>query len=656
MKNSFLKLLIAFLLLSGLTNVNAQSIYEQMEGKTDVVVDKNGLGDFTTVQEAINSIADNNDTWKIIFIKKGVYNEKVILGYKKTKVIIVGEDVDSTIITYNDYANKMLPGGHTFSTYTFRADANDFQAYNITFQNSATATLGQGVAFHSNGDRQILYHCRILGDQDTYFDNFRTRRYIKDCYIEGGVDFIFGFGVTLFDSCQIHSSSAGYITAASTPQYYKFGYVFNNCRLTGAPKTSGISLGRPWFDWSNTAFFKCWEPASIIAGGWSSWDGREKTCFYREYKCFGPGADTSKRVSFGKQLDYISALKYTIDTILAASNFPSNLGYSADTAELMHLYRRFEGRGYPERADTILYAGRDKYPSYPTEDWKPEFNQDIFNIIKNNTYRMMDSINGEYTIEKILCNGNEIDGFDPDVLKYGVEFPSGDTTIPILTVLGERIRTKTTYPKAVPGLATVVVTSKDGVNGITYSVYLSKDSAYWETELMYIVINKKDTINFEDGKFEYNVTILPGITKITDLITKKKITEQTFAPKYPASLPGTLTIEVTAPDKITKNTYTVNLNLASGLPDKNEANNIVLINPVTDKLQIFNNTNSSANGEIMIYDQKGTTIYTGKLNLSNGLNELDIDLYNLTEGFYFFTFKINEKSYTGKFIKTNTRL
>ena len=117
----------------------------------------------------------------------------------------------------------------------------------------------------------------------------------------------------------------------------------------------------------NVVYDHCWEPQALIAGGWTPWAGRENTCFYREYECFGPGSDTTNRVFFGKQLDPAKADRYVKDTIFTVSNFPTYLGYTGDTAELMKVYRRFEVSGYPERADTILYAGRDHYPEYPTD-------------------------------------------------------------------------------------------------------------------------------------------------------------------------------------------------------------------------------------------------------------------------------------------------
>jgi pectinesterase len=330
----------------------AQTLADDLLVEADIVVDINGTGDYTTVQEGLNAAPDSSDDWTVIFIKKGIYQEKVILNHKKTKVVLVGEDVDSTIITNDDYGDKMLPGGHTFSTHTFRADPHDFQAYNLTFENPSRQ--GQAVAFRSNGDRQILYHCKMLGYQDTYFDNFRTRRYIKDCYIRGDVDFIFGFGVTLFDSCQLHCVDDGYITASATPQHYDFGHVFTNCWITSPDHWSpDIYLGRPWFPYANTAFLYTWQTSDVFSIGWGRWDGRENTCLYYEYENYGPGFRPDRRLPFGQFLDSAAAQRYQADTIFAAATFPSDLGPAVDSTELWSVRQRFEDAGYAERADTI---------------------------------------------------------------------------------------------------------------------------------------------------------------------------------------------------------------------------------------------------------------------------------------------------------------
>ncbi len=379
----YIKCIIITLITFSFLNVQGQSLAEELEAQADIIVDINGSGDYTTVREGLSAIPDSSETPTVVYVKKGFYYEKLILRPEKWNVILVGEDVDSTIISFDDHADAVLPG-HTFSSYTFRADAHDFQAYNITFE--ATNQTSQAVAYHSNGDRQILFHCRLVGNQDTYFDNFRTRRYMKDVYIEGDVDFIFGFGVTLFDSCHIYCNDAGYISAASTPEHYEFGYVFKHCVVT--TRDGGFwstSLGRPWFPFSNTIFFESWLTDRIVKKGWSPWSGREATCIYREYNSRGPGARPEDRAEWASQLDPALAPRYNMDTIFAASNFPSDLGPEVDSIEFWSMRNRFEDSGYADRADTILFAGRDSWPSYPTDDWHPEFYEPIYSIVNKYT-------------------------------------------------------------------------------------------------------------------------------------------------------------------------------------------------------------------------------------------------------------------------------
>ena len=378
---------------------NAQSVHSLLNGAIDIVVARDGSGDYLTIGEAVNAIPDENPARKVIFIKNGTYYEKVIVPVKKTNITMIGEDMDSTVLVYDDSPAKS-DTLWTMKTPTIRVDASDFWAMNMTFANSA-GNVGQALALFGNGDRQIYTHCRFHGFQDTYYINIRARNYFKDCIFEGATDYIFGFGVAVFDSCQIHSVAGGYITAASTPLDYKFGLVFRDCSLTSAPNISGISLGRPWFDYARTVFMKCRETSGILKEGWSSWSGREATCYYREYRCFGPGSDTTGRVSYGRQLTDPEAEKYVLDTIYALSNFPVDPIH--DTAELFVPYRRFATNPSVLQPDYFIKAGRDTFIPYPATDWKVNVEGDsLYQLIKNSTHRVLDSINGNYSYCKSL--------------------------------------------------------------------------------------------------------------------------------------------------------------------------------------------------------------------------------------------------------------
>ena len=231
-------------------------------GQKKIVVAQDGTGQFKTVQEAFNSIPNNNKKPITVLIKNGVYKEKLHLDSSKNFVTVLGEDRFNTILTFDDHTGKVSPKGDTINTRTswsFLIKANDFTASNITFQNDAGFTAGQAVAVESDGDRCSFFNCRFIGNQDVLFtNNDQSRQYYKNCYIEGTTDFIFGSSAVWFEQCHIHSKKNSHVTAASTPKEKSFGYIFNDCVLTGDSTLQGVSLGRPWRPYAHVAYMHCY--------------------------------------------------------------------------------------------------------------------------------------------------------------------------------------------------------------------------------------------------------------------------------------------------------------------------------------------------------------------------------------------------------------
>lgn len=285
--------------------------------KTEMTVDRNGTGDFRNIQEAINSVRTADPRGKItIFIKNGVYKEKLIIPPHITNIRLIGEDRNTTIINYDDHANINKMG--TFKTYTFLLSGNDITLENLTIENSS-AELGQAVALHIEGDRVILRNCRLLGHQDTlYAGRDGARQYFENCYIEGTTDFIFGPSTAWFEKCTIHCKRNSYITAANTPENIRYGYIFNNCTITMANGVNAVYLGRPWRAYSMTLFMNCTLPKGINTTGWDNWRNadNEKTVRYMEYNNKGEGANTSSRVKWAKILSSNEAKEYTIENVL----------------------------------------------------------------------------------------------------------------------------------------------------------------------------------------------------------------------------------------------------------------------------------------------------------------------------------------------------
>ena len=318
------KVLLAMMLFLAAWPVLAANKYDNPD---TLVVSRDGTGEFRTIDEAIEVCRAFMDYTKVIYVKKGVYKEKLIIPSWLTNITICGEDRDNTIITWDDHANIKMPVGGldseaavkgkpmgTFRTYTLKVQGSYITLKDITIENNA-AKLGQAVALHTEGDHILVQNCRLLGNQDTVYTGVGgTRVAFYDCYIEGTTDFIFGPSIAWFQNCEIHSKANSYITAASTPAGQKYGYVFYKCRLTADKDVDKVYLGRPWRPFAATIFMDCELGKHIRPEGWHNWNNakNEETARYAEYGNKCEGASTKNRVKWSKQLTKKEAAKVTI--------------------------------------------------------------------------------------------------------------------------------------------------------------------------------------------------------------------------------------------------------------------------------------------------------------------------------------------------------
>ena len=283
-------------------------------------VARDGTAEFRNIDDAIEVCRAFMEYHKVIYVKKGIYKEKLIIPSWLTNIEICGEDKNNTIITYDDHANIKMPNGKpmgTFRTYTLKIEGSNITLKNITVENNA-AKLGQAVALHTEGDKLVFINCRFLGNQDTVYTGIgNTRLYFKDCYIEGTTDFIFGPSIAWFENCTLYSKINSFLTAASTPANQPYGYIFNHCKVISATGADKVFLGRPWRPYAYTLFMNCELGAQIRPEGWFNWDdpANEKTARYSEYNNHGAGANTSKRVLWCHQLTKKEASQITIDNV-----------------------------------------------------------------------------------------------------------------------------------------------------------------------------------------------------------------------------------------------------------------------------------------------------------------------------------------------------
>ncbi|KAK8489669.1 hypothetical protein V6N13_028022 [Hibiscus sabdariffa] len=278
-----------------------------------MTVDQSGRGDFSTIQSAINSVPPNNELWYCINVNPGTYSEKVKIPSDKPFIMLKGFGQTKTKVVWNE-PYLQAP---TFSSFADNIIVDSMSFVNTYNGPNSKNPRAPAVAAMVNGDKTFFFQCGFSGVQDTFFDA-NGRHYFKECYIEGAVDFIFGNGQTIYEDCSIRylgemlpPGLAGFITAQSrSSPSESSGFVFKNCNIYGKRTTY---LGRPWRDFSRVLFYNCKFSEVVHPNGWHPWRrvGKEQNLYFSEYRNYGPGADSSKRVKWMRKLDPQTVVKLT---------------------------------------------------------------------------------------------------------------------------------------------------------------------------------------------------------------------------------------------------------------------------------------------------------------------------------------------------------
>ncbi|KAG4091269.1 pectin lyase-like protein [Neocallimastix lanati (nom. inval.)] len=295
--------------------------------KGSLIVAKDGSGNYKTIQQAIDALSNSASSERVVFIKSGTYNEQVSI--KKHFVTLIGENKDKVIIT-KDLNNAKT--GSSAECATVKVQANNFKAFDITFQNTAPfpGNNAQAPAFYSLGNNHFFQNCNFLSYQDTLL-SYQGTQYFKKCYIRGVTDFIWGFGRAVFDGCVIHAVNKGakdaYITANGNEDgnFKAGGFLIVNSQVK---VDSGINyyLGRLWKKNCYVIFANTELPGSQLKNpGWltfSGYDNYKNTSKVGEYKCFGANYSPNGRASFATNFSSVPSI---------AEFLGGNISYASDS-------------------------------------------------------------------------------------------------------------------------------------------------------------------------------------------------------------------------------------------------------------------------------------------------------------------------------------
>jgi len=216
--------------------------------KADVVVAKDGTGNFLTIQEAVNSATPNSNRPFIILIKNGTYEEKVFLT--KSNIALVGENRDSTKIIYAELRKNWLSEKEKTdwgsAVINIDSTANDIIIANLTVHNNYGSLYGDNdhqYAVRGWGTRTIIINCNVIADgADTIaLWNPYGMSYHSNCYFEGWVDYVCPRGWSYVTDSKFygHNLTASIWHHGSKNKDQKF--VIRNSFFDGVP---GFPLGR----------------------------------------------------------------------------------------------------------------------------------------------------------------------------------------------------------------------------------------------------------------------------------------------------------------------------------------------------------------------------------------------------------------------------
>ncbi|MBE1491714.1 pectinesterase family protein [Plantactinospora soyae] len=297
-----------------------------------IVVAADGSGQHRTVQSAIDAAPANSASVVTIAIRPGTYRGVVSVPSNKTNLHLLGLGTapGNVVIVENHSAGTQRPDGSTYGTNgsaTATVTGRGFSATNLTISNDfdEVANAGQAghqaVALYLNSDRSVLTNVRLLGDQDTFLIGATARSYLRNSYVEGTVDFIFGDGIAVLHSTQVHEkrSTGGPVTAARTPASRAYGFLFYRCNLTSSAAAGSSSLGRPWGPDAQVLYRESTLGAHInTAQPWTNMSSNTwQNARFSEYRNNGAGAGVNGN---RPQLSDAQAPTYTPQRYLAGSD------------------------------------------------------------------------------------------------------------------------------------------------------------------------------------------------------------------------------------------------------------------------------------------------------------------------------------------------
>lgn len=294
---------------------------------------------YGNISAAISALPNDNQPYTIK-IQAGTYEEQISIT-RNGKVTLRGESESP-----NDYSQNMVKvrfsngqltsAGKNEQTPVLNVKKTgsnpDFAVYNIDFINTYPQTPNTAaLAADYYGNNFAAYGCSFIGYQDTLLAN-KGVQVFANSYIEGSIDFIWGFSTSYFYRSVISSNTVGgFVSAQGRVAGTVSGYVFDECKITYKDSTYGSTfgktyLGRPYSSYSTAVYKNSYIDKHINSAGWTVWSTsspQTSNVVFGEFNNTGPGSwqTGTSRASFATNMTADQVAPYSLSSWVGDTSF-----------------------------------------------------------------------------------------------------------------------------------------------------------------------------------------------------------------------------------------------------------------------------------------------------------------------------------------------
>ncbi|KGO76096.1 Pectinesterase, catalytic [Penicillium italicum] len=292
-------------------------------------------GPYNNVTAAISALPNDGQEYTI-YVMAGTYNEQISIT-RTGKTILRGQTKFENDYTQNtvtiSYSNGALTSASkdedTPVVSAKNTDGKGLAIYNINFQNTYPQTVNTAALAADFYGTVQSYGCSFIGYQDTLLANQGTQVF-SNCYVEGSIDFVWGFSTAYFYQSVIATNTAGSCIAAMSrsSSTASGGYVFDSCFVTYTSSYGKAYqdtwLGRPYSSYSRVVYMNSYLDQHINPAGWQVWSTSNPQTDYvtfGEFNNTGPGSWSSSRASFATNLTETQAEAYTLSNWVGGTSW-----------------------------------------------------------------------------------------------------------------------------------------------------------------------------------------------------------------------------------------------------------------------------------------------------------------------------------------------